>query len=517
MLSKTKKHLSIFLALVMVMHSSASLTSCSKKDVSSTGEISSLSDPVTGSNSDPEGTTDSSDTASSSQGHDTSDATSQGSSTDATETTSAPRDPDHYYSQIDDGIATEIVDQGKDGNCWAISALASMRTNFLITYSEDLDLTIDDVTFATVSAEKEEGLRMRKSGTEKETGGLPIYVCWAMANGCDGYTVTEYTLLYESAQEPDLHNTYVTNLATKEQVKALIRNKGAVIVLLHDGKGEVEGDDYFAIYDSASSRRKDAEDGELSQNYFTHAAVIVGWDDDFPKENFSKSGSSKKGSSIPEEDGAWLLQNSGGTDWGDGGFAWVSYESAILFDGVMTVTDKYTDVLSYDVGALCGIRTGEETVVANVYHHEGTLTAVGTYVGIDAEEPTKQGFSSMTDTSITIEIRDASMQEIFATKDFEPEFFGYYVVELDDPVEVSDFAVVVRYGSAAPVEAEMPGGSGSRHNTSNREYITTIEEGQSFVYLDGEWLDLADPETQEALGIDYAPHNCCIKALFEDG
>ncbi|MBO4688502.1 MAG: hypothetical protein J5636_08325 [Clostridiales bacterium] len=511
MQKKTKKNMSMLLAFVMALPGCASLTSCSKKEVSSTEDISSLSDPETGSTSDPGESTDSSDSTSSSQGNGASATTSQESSSDAMETTSAPRDPDRYYSQIDEGVVTEIVDQGKDGNCWAISALESMKTNFLITYSEDMDLTIDDVTYATVSAEKEEGLRMRKSGTEKEIGGLPIYVCWAMANGCDGYTMTEYSLLYEQEQ----NSSRVTNLATKEQVKELIRNKGAVIVLLQDGKGEVEGDDYFAIYDSASFNRKYSKDGELSQEYYTHAAVIIGWDDDFPKEKFAQSGNGRKGSEMPEEDGAWLLQNSGGTDWGDGGFAWVSYESTILFNGVMTVTDKYTDVLSYDVGALCGIRTGEETVVANVYHHEGTLTAVGTYVGMDSEEPVKQGFCSMTDTSITIEIRDASMQEILATKDFEPEFFGYYVVELDEPVEVSDFAVVVRYGSAAPVEAEIPGNSESRHNTSNREYITTIEEGQSFVYLDGQWLDLSDTTTQEALGIYYAPHNCCIKALFE--
>ena len=52
----------------------------------------------------------------------------------------------------------------------------------------------------------------------------------------------------------------------------------------------------------------------------SHAGVLIGWDDDFPKENFARTAS---------QDGAWLVQNSYSAAWGDGGFYWVSYDTPL--------------------------------------------------------------------------------------------------------------------------------------------------------------------------------------------
>ena len=51
-------------------------------------------------------------------------------------------------------------------------------------------------------------------------------------------------------------------------------------------------------------------------NGSNHAVLIVGWDDEYPKENFAI---------VPKSDGAWLVKNSWGEDWGIGGYFWVSY------------------------------------------------------------------------------------------------------------------------------------------------------------------------------------------------
>jgi C1A family cysteine protease len=60
--------------------------------------------------------------------------------------------------------------------------------------------------------------------------------------------------------------------------------------------------------------------------------LIVGWDDAFPASSF-RSGHR------PPGDGAFLIKNSWGADWGDKGFAWVSYHDATIGDAPVVSLD----------------------------------------------------------------------------------------------------------------------------------------------------------------------------------
>lgn len=59
---------------------------------------------------------------------------------------------------------------------------------------------------------------------------------------------------------------------------------------------------------------------------FGHEVCIIGWDDNFSKDNFTMSGDNK-----PTNDGAWLAVNSWGTSWGDNGCFWISYEDPLVY------------------------------------------------------------------------------------------------------------------------------------------------------------------------------------------
>lgn len=81
-----------------------------------------------------------------------------------------------------------------------------------------------------------------------------------------------------------------------------------------------------------------------SSDGFGHAVIIVGWDDEYPKENF-------KNDCRPKENGAWLCKNSWGTLWGEDGLFWISYENSDLVNPMTFAcvsSDSYDNIYQYD-------------------------------------------------------------------------------------------------------------------------------------------------------------------------
>ena len=110
-----------------------------------------------------------------------------------------------------------------------------------------------------------------------------------------------------------------------------------------------------------------------------HAVNIVGWDDDYPKENFNME---------LEGDGAFICTNSWGENFGDQGYFYVSYYDTnigvhnIVYTGIEP-TDNYDNIYQSD---LCGwvgqIGYGEDTAwFANAYKTKTKeeLAAAGFY------------------------------------------------------------------------------------------------------------------------------------------
>lgn len=77
-----------------------------------------------------------------------------------------------------------------------------------------------------------------------------------------------------------------------------------------------------------------------------HAVTLIGWDDTYPASAFSAA-------NRPQKDGAWLAKNSWGTDYGNNGLFWISYDDVSLNqDDIVSLdfapADNYDRNYQYD-------------------------------------------------------------------------------------------------------------------------------------------------------------------------
>jgi C1A family cysteine protease len=227
-----------------------------------------------------------------------------------------------------------------------------------------------------------------------------------------------------------------------------------------------------------------------------HHVLCVGWDDAYPAGDFTTP---------PPGDGAFLMKNSWSSDWGGGGYFWLSYydvsfgKGLAVFDGVAS-PDDHDAVYQYDaLGRSEWVQGGgaESAWFANRFSCAGTgdVTAVSFYTPVPG-------------TSYEVRVA-GSLQEaggVAPAATGTLAVAGYHTVDLEQPVQVTEggaFVVAVHVttpGWYDPVPVEAPS-----------EYIAPrAAAGQSFVSADG--VDWADLTLQEGL----ARANVCLKAFVDD-
>ena len=99
----------------------------------------------------------------------------------------------------------------------------------------------------------------------------------------------------------------------------------------------------FGMYDSYYNPRTYAYSypGSAGVN---HAITLVGWDDNFAKENFNSNCN-------VTSNGAWIVRNSWGNAWGDDGYFYLSYENKCNYNIVAAeavTSPKYKNNYFYD-------------------------------------------------------------------------------------------------------------------------------------------------------------------------
>ncbi len=255
--------------------------------------------------------------------------------------------------------------------------------------------------------------------------------------------------------------------------------------------GGVYGEIHFSVDFHNYSNYSYYYTGEEPTN---HGVVIVGWDDNYDKNNFLIT---------PPGNGAFIGQNGWGADWGDNGYYYISYyDNAILpqasYNNAEDV-NNYDTIYQYDpLGYVSAVGSRKTYWGANVFTavNNRPLVAASFYVtGTEVEYELYIYNNLHGSNPVEGDIISAN-SGIF-------EYPGYYTVKLDPAVPVNtgeQFSVVIKYHNSryrfpVAIEQHIPGWSSAA--TANR--------GESFVSQNGiDWYDLIDM---------YPYSNVCIKAF----
>ena len=356
------------------------------------------------------------------------------------------------FSLLDEGLLTPVRNQGSYEMCWSFGYLSSLESTVLRATGASLELSPFQSAYFMMMGDDE---------TEHATNGNPYasvdpyagvgptyWLTGSLAAGKGAAAVVpgvndwgnpsfDESLRYEStARLTDAMMLYDAVAPFWEEpadeeraqvIKDLVRNVGPVVAQVY---GHMDGDVYS--YEHGSWRVP--QDG----GYYTdHLVSIVGWDDDYPRENFVTQ---------PESDGAWLIKNSWGTDYANEGYFWLSYDSLFEAQTVLIGELAREGEKTYqfdEVGWMDSMTLGgTDAFMANVFTSERAET-------LDRAMFVTTGRNTAYTVSVyrnPVDANDPLSGELVSMTKGVQQWPGYHTVSLDAPVELSagdTFALVV--------------------------------------------------------------------------
>lgn len=188
-----------------------------------------------------------------------------------------------------------------------------------------------------------------------------------------------------------------------------------------------------------------------------HAITVVGWDDNYSRENF--------GTYKPENNGAWIIKNSWGTNRGENGYHYISYEDTSLgssnpaFVAVASRRTGYDNNYFYGntLNTLAGIYSRTCRKAAQVFQVKAgedreKLKAVSMMVFSDQAEYSIQVYKNPVMVNGIVENPESGQSMLAEPVTGKTGYAGLYTIDLPKPVYFSkgDYvSVVISFSSPA--------------------------------------------------------------------
>ncbi len=437
-------------------------------------------------------------------------------------------------------ISIDVKDQGLTEACWAFSSLSSMETNLKLTYGRSPDFSEQHMNYATSASSFYDGSNKNGFNRRVSDGGSTIIAMAYLTNGQGAvleddmpfqnnmndislndiqkdpkYYVKGYEILpsiYKIKSNNDiLYTDGVSKIYTLEEVKA-IRNQIKEHIVKYGGIIAYTASTEFDCYNSSNVLDASAYFCDDINTKINHAITIVGWDDDYSKENFT-------GKYKPNENGAYLVLNTYSENSFDNGYLWISYEDVWIESELYGITDsakiEYEEMYQNDwYGANIPITlTSDNSNVKQVYYASVYDREQKDSIELLTEISVVTNQAAKFEVFVNPNSEDLSNGNLTKVATTEKLNAGYNTIPISPTVLNGDkFAVLVKQTSFNDdcyfmIEAQID-------NTfySNAE----AQLGYSKVSLDGtRWYNLADLGHLDygGLDIDLSKADICIKAF----
>ncbi len=381
------------------------------------------------------------------------------------------------YDLRDKGRSTPVKNQGSLGTCWASATVGALETSLLP--EESVQFSVDHMTMRN-------SFNVTQNDGGEYTMGMAYLAAWQGP-------VYEKDDPYGDGVSPKglspvkhVQEIQVIEGRDFEKIKEAVFKYGGVQTSIYSALRSSQSQSTF--YNS--SKNAYCYIGTEKPN---HDVLIIGWDDNYPKDNFSVA---------LEGDGAFICQNSWGTGFGEDGIFYISYYDTnigvhnVVYTGIEE-TDNYEAIYQSD---LCGwvgqIGFNKESVYgANVFEAKENhkVKAAGFYAtGKDTEYEVYVVRNFENETSFTRKEKVASGKLDNA---------GYYTIPFSKNIPVKkgeQFAIVIYLktpDAIHPLAIEYKADA----TTANVD----LSDGRGYISSNGDTWESAE-DTQKC--------NLCIKA-----
>lgn len=397
-------------------------------------------------------------------------------------TTAAVKDAKYRNKKV-----TPIKDQGGWNYCWSFSSASAIESELWQNEGVAYPNMSEIQTAYFVYNPAQDPLGQMHAGEYKTNqyivneGGWQEQVIAALASGMCG--TDEMRVPLKDAHENTVlsaDKAYTGELYLKKalfidqwdtkSIKQAILDYGSV-VMNFSYYSDCCDDDNGTIFYNGANTKEDASG---------HAVQIIGWDDNFSRKKFT--------SGTPRKNGAWIIKNSWGTDFGDNGYYYMSYEDEsmwpILYAYDVELGSLSDNIYQYDFDYNPTSDFDLPCPAANVF----TVHATGSdyemlrhvsFMTLDANADYHiEIYTNLTSDS------DPTSGTLAKTIDGSIGAAGYYTVDVKNGVRLdagTKYSIVVSL--SYPEEREGYYGLSAEVNG-------WIDEGETFVYVDNTWQDL---------------------------